>query len=101
MSGPKTIPPFIMPPVKHLRVDIIVQRLEHISEVLDLDPDIFRWIAEQVAPEAYAPELAIDHRPCLHPPGSPEKIAALKRRWAKDLGLWNADDGGHSQPFGG
>lgn len=75
---------------------MIVQRLDHIGEVLELDSDIFRWFAEQLAPEAYAPHLAVDHRPCLHPPGSPEKILALKRRWAKCLDLWNDDDKGHN-----
>ena len=81
---------------RHIRIDIVVQRLEHIAEILDMEPEVFRWMGEQMAPEVYAPDIAKDHRPCLHPPGSPEKIATLRRRWAMKLELWNQNDSGYS-----
>lgn len=79
--------------LKFIRIDVIVQRLESVAEALQLDTDLLQWFEKQLIPEAYSGSVDPDE-PCNHPPGSPQKIAALRRRWAKRLNLWNPNDRG-------
>jgi hypothetical protein len=78
---------------KFLRIDIIVQRLEAVAEALQLDAELQEWFSKNIVPEAYTEALEPDS-PCPYPPGSPQKIAALRKRWLRRLNLWNPDDRG-------
>lgn len=86
-------PSSFMTNFKFVRIDIIVQRLEVMAETLQLDSDLLQWFENHLIPEAYAESVDAD-TPCQHPPGTPQKIAALRKRWAKRLNLWNPDDRG-------
>ena len=82
-----------MSPAKFVRLDLLVQRLEHVADVLGVDVDMMEWLSHTLAPEVYG-EAKAASEPCKAPPGSPAKLLALKKRWARKLSLWHPDDAG-------
>lgn len=72
-------------------MDLLAQRLESISDSMDLEAGFWEYLCMKIAPELYA-DCPVDTEVCKHPPGSKEKLETLVRRESAGLSLWNPQD---------